>query len=418
VLEVTFPLLLTNTGTLRLLAEAEPGLSVMATLGVFDPTELSDDDRLYFVEAWERQQAWVAAQAIPALVTIAGVRPDRSDEFAREEVRAALRLSAVGAQQRIDVARALSGPLVATREALELGRITFLHAVVLTEAVAELDTEKAQAVEARVLERCETQTIAEFKRSVKRAVAAVDPATFEVAHEVAAAHRRVAHYDEPDCMATIAAFLPAADARTVWLALDTRARANPDRTLGIDARRADALVQLATEALADPGSPRRHRRPVQIQVTIDLPTLLGLREHPAELLGYGPIPADVARLLASDATWRRLVVEPVTGHLLDFGQTVYRPPKELADFLAARDVACRFPTCNRSASDCDIDHALAHHRGGATSAQNCGHACRRHHRLKQSGWDLRSNPDGSAVWTSPRGRQYCTPAVDHQPDTS
>ena len=55
------------------------------------------------------------------------------------------------------------------------------------------------------------------------------------------------------------------------------------------------------------------RGKVAVQVVIDLPALLGLAEHPAELVGYGPLPAPVARALARDATWTRLVTEPVTG---------------------------------------------------------------------------------------------------------
>ena len=66
---------------------------------------------------------------------------------------------------------------------------------------------------------------------------------------------------------------------------------------------------------------------------IDLPTLLGLVEHPGQLQGYGPIPASIARMLAADGTWQRLVVEPVTGHLLDLGSTRYRPSQELTDYL-------------------------------------------------------------------------------------
>src|SRR6266511_96609 len=65
--------------------------------------------------------------------------------------------------------------------------------------------------------------------------------------------------------------------------------------------------------------------------------LMGLTEHGAELAGYGPIPAQVARELAADGTWRRLLTDPVSGHLLDYGRTTYRPPAALADFIRARD---------------------------------------------------------------------------------
>jgi len=37
--------------------------------------------------------------------------------------------------------------------------------------------------------------------------------------------------------------------------------------------------------------------------------LLGVGDDPAELVGHGPIDADLARTLAQDATWRRLLTD-------------------------------------------------------------------------------------------------------------
>lgn len=45
----------------------------------------------------------------------------------------------------------------------------------------------------------------------------------------------------------------------------------------------------------------------QIRVTIPATTLLGLDNTPGRLEGYGPIPADVAAQIATDATWQRLL---------------------------------------------------------------------------------------------------------------
>ncbi len=123
------------------------------------------------------------------------------------------------------------------------------------------------------------------------------------------------------------------DAQTVWLGLDATAMqfqaaakkaGLPDE--GIDAYRSDALVVWANHALADPNAPRRHGRRHQVQFITDLPSLLGLADNPAELLGFGPIPAALVRDRAAQADWRRLVVDPVTGYLLDYGSVIYRPP--------------------------------------------------------------------------------------------
>ena len=93
-----------------------------------------------------------------------------------------------------------------------------------------------------------------------------------------------------------------------------------------------------------------------IQVTVALSTLLGLDEQPGDLDGSGPIPASLARRIAADqsGTWRRLVTDE-TGRLVNYGRSTYRPPKDLADHVIARDRTCRFPTCNRKAGRCEID---------------------------------------------------------------
>jgi hypothetical protein len=133
--------------------------------------------------------------------------------------------------------------------------------------------------------------------------------------------------------------------------------------------------------------------------------LMGLDDQPGELAGYGPIPADLARELAGDATWRRLLTDPISGQLLDFGRTTYRPPAALADFVRARDHRCLFPGCSRPADACDIDHRTPHPHG-PTSAENLGCLCRHHHKLKhEAGWTLEYR-NGAHIWTTPTGHQY------------
>ena len=182
--------------------------------------------------------------------------------------------------------------------------------------------------------------------------------------------------------------------------------------LSADNKRADALTSILSQALANNVDVvRPHRRPVTVNVTIDLPTLLGLAENPGQLSGYGAIPASVARELASDATWKRFITDPQTGNLLDYGREKYEPPQALVDFLLARDRTCRFPGCRQPASRSDIDHAQSWETGGETKPENLGLLCRRHHRLKTHGrWDLVSNVDGSCEWTSPVGKKYFVPA--------
>ena len=123
--------------------------------------------------------------------------------------------------------------------------------------------------------------------------------------------------------------------------------------------------------------------------------------------GTGRSPPPVARALATDATWRRLVNDPVTGHLLDYGRTTYTPPQPLRDYLLARDRTCVFHHCNRNTAFCQIDHITPWNNGGTTAAHNNALPCTRHHNHKtHHGWTYQLNPDGSTTWTTPTGHTY------------
>jgi len=178
--------------------------------------------------------------------------------------------------------------------------------------------------------------------------------------------------------------------------------------LTLDQLRADALAAIAERFLSvSVDENLTHGRPVTLNLTLDLPTFLGLKENPGVLAGYGEIPASAARLLATDAKWRRFITDPVSGNLLDFGRLTYEPPQALVDFIVARDRRCRFPGCRQPSRVCDIDHAIPWEEGGRTSQKNLGLLCRRHHRMKtHGGWQLRSFEDGSCLWTSPEGKTF------------
>ena len=249
------------------------------------------------------------------------------------------------------------------------------------------------------------------------------PNDFETFEEVVARARdtrKVSCYTESDGISTIVAILPAADAQVVMNSIESFIRA-ANAEQGTDAKsdprssdmkRADALTAIASAYLSSAAEiVTPHRRPISVNVTIDLPTLLGLAENPGQLAGYGAIPASVARELAADGKWKRFITDPQTGNLLDYGRQSYEPPQALIDFLIARDRTCRFPGCRRSAALSDIDHAQSWETGGRTSPDNLGALCRRHHRLKtHDGWNVVSRADGSCTWTSPLGKIYLTPA--------
>ena len=155
-----------------------------------------------------------------------------------------------------------------------------------------------------------------------------------------------------------------------------------------------------------------------IQVVIPHSTLIGADDQPAELVGHGPIPASLAREVAADGVWRRLVTDPLSGTLLDHGRTTYHPPAGLADHVRARDAHCRFPGCRRRAADAELDHITAWSDGGTTSEPNLAACCTTHHRLKThaEGWHVHAHPDGRLTWTTPTGHRHTTEPHDYRPE--
>ena len=440
-----------------------PGIKSLSILAPINPMELSVSARIDFLTALERQAAWLQALLQRAIVAIAGDESsstdkiwDGVDEAEREDIATALRLSPNSAQLRIDVARTLVNHLPNTCAALAMGEISASHATVIAKETAAairdgLSESAIYEVESKALSFAEFHTPGQVANKVRTTIAQLAPAEFEENVDRARESRKVSCYNDSDGMATVVAILPAQDAQIVMKSLeafilkmnekDERERSEAARLyragsgagsgagscdntlnnraetsswslLSADNKRADALTAILSSALAENVDlVKPHRRAVTVNVTIDLPTLLGLAENPGQLSGYGAIPASIARELASDATWKRFITDPQTGNLLDFGREKYEPPQALVDFLLARDRTCRFPGCRQPATRADIDHAHSWDAGGKTNLENLGLLCRRHHRMKTHGrWGLVSHEDGSCEWTSPVGKTYFVPA--------
>lgn len=413
---------------LAVLAAQSPSPRVVAALAGLDPADLDDDQRLSHVVALKRCSAWLEALQLRSLASIGGTCPGgdpdpfrrslselEAAQWTREEVGAALRLSPASTHHRLSLARALCGGpgppeptadaddrdsgqpsgqpwrprLPDTYVALAEGSITVAHARAVVELTEPLDPAGCATVEAAVLPEAHRQS----------------------PHTRARLERRTWVRPVEDGMAMLYALLPAEDARTAHAALDARAELTREqlrrqaRAAGLDwasvnpglgALRADALTDVLRGVLADPRLPLHQGRRPHVQVTIDLATLMGLAERPGELVGYGPIPAPFARAIAADGSWRRLVTDPVTGYLMDFGRSTYEPPAALRDYVLARDVTSRFPFDPRPADRCDLDHGIS-----------LGALSRHPHNGKTLGlWLLRRFPDETVLWTSPLGRHY------------
>lgn len=225
-------------------------------------------------------------------------------------------------------------------------------------------------------------------------------------------------------MAWLGVYGPAEDITAIRVMLDAAAdavmRENPADARTADQVRVDVLAQLAWSSLESghlggqcgqegPRLGKRHGRAATVNVTVPFSTLIGLGDAPGELEGYGPVPASVARRIAGHGIWRRLLTDPASGALLDFGTTRYVPPPDLVDHMIARDRTCRFPTCSQPARRAQIDHTIAAgSTGWSTSDRNCGPLCGGgcHNGKTHGGWRLEQPEPGRFVWTAPTGHRY------------
>ena len=451
---------------LEKLADQPATVASVEVLASVDPVSLDAGAKVDYLKALQRAQSWLDGLGQHALAAIdagSGAEPltptGFDDDWAREQVGAALRLAPMTAKNRLHVARALVRRFPATLRALEQGRVGYLHAMVLIDAAMSLPADQYGEYERRVLPAAERLTVGKTGRLAEKVAAELDPLGAEERHESCRADRRVTMAGEPHAMASVSAYLGADAAVIVMAALnglaDAQLAEHPDDPRSMDQLRADLFAEVfdairtgsavpavyfptdpdddPDDPLTDPGgdddpdgdggrgsggvgvrkpaaeatAPRRGRvgrRKAKRRELLVRPAGDGA----GELDGYGPVPQTVIdRLLARDKVHVPTSADEIGD--LDFDWGTYRPPATLDRYARQRDRTCTFPGCSRRAALCDLDH-IDPWPDGPTSANNLHCLCRRHHRLKTLGfWKVRRDPDGGLTWTAPTGHQYRAP---------
>jgi Domain of unknown function (DUF222) len=407
-----------------------PGGKLAAVIAGCDVTALSDYDLISYLSACERQTAWAQAAQLAAIAELDTRRTQGSDpiqraksaEWAAHEVAAELTLSRNGAEARVTLARSLRR-LPDTAAMLSRGELDLAKTRAIVSALSVLDDDAAHAVEATVLGRAADQTSPQLGAVLRRAVIKADPSVAQTRHEAVVRDREVGYFPGDDGAATLWATGPATELQALYVAVTALA----DKAIASD-REGQAsdggsdttesvvrtLAQARFDVLTDAGLmhlnysdlPRRqHRRP-HLQVVVAATTLLGLDDDPAELVGHGPITAEMARAIAGDATWTRLLTDPVSGIVTDYGTTRYRPPVSLTDLVTAKHPTCRGLGCRQPASRCQIDHTIEFPHG-PTAGHNLGPRCTHCHIHKhEAGWEVAQLLDGTFLYTAPSGHTY------------
>jgi hypothetical protein len=205
----------------------------------------------------------------------------------------------------------------------------------------------------------------------------------------------VSRWNNDDGTATLQAVLPELVAERVYRRLTAMAAGLGEDPRPMDARRADLLADLVL------GTATATCTGVEVDVVIAASDLLGATNGLAEIAGLGPVPAELARELAADGVWRAWLTD-AAGTVTATGSVAYRPSAAVARLVRAREAHCRMPGCRRPATACDLDHAIPYPRG-ATTPENLGPLCRRHHVLKtHADWQFDADP-AAQHWTTPAG---------------
>ena len=393
--------------------------ALVRLLSATDVSTASSMDLLSRAAGWDHVIAMAQAEqarVVGELVERREVGPQR----AVDELQCALACTSYAAQRLVDRTVALAQqPRIL--DALRCGDIDLRKADAILDALpAGGDPRRWNGVVAAVLEDAGMWTAPELRRQAARLVIAAEPAEAAARCRRARKDRSVSLQPVANGMAVLSAYLPAPDAAAAFTVVDALAgtHRHPGDDRNVDQRRADAFAGVFLHILdtgvtpAGAELPRRQGKRVGVQVTVGAGTLLGLDELPGELAGYGPIPADMARELAQDGTWRAILVDPVTGTFLARGDASYRPGADLTGTVMARDVTCTHPYCGQPSTRCEIDHEVSFDPSRPAAEQtvetNLSCKCKHHHENKTSGgWTARRDPStGASEWTDPLGITY------------
>ena len=397
------------------LAEMPPGPELGVVLGGIDRSRLSGDDVVTLLQVLARQVAFYQAELYAAMAEVAHCSSDPTsaerieaiDEFAAEEIGAALCLTRRAADMHLGLALDLVERLPEVGEALRQGRIDLPRARVICEGTCHLEETEARRVADAVLEQAEDLTTGQLGARVRRLALSVQPEEAAGRYEAAVEERRVMCLPNADGTADLVACnLPAERAVACMRTLDTEAhivkRAGDPRS--IDQLRTDLLLDRldgdrSTKGAGGwststsisppwPGStPTRARSPGSGRSSPTSPA----RWPPASTTRSGGSPSPTRR----------------AGWLPGTGSPAADPPSPNVAISRLGTGHCVFPGCRMPAMDSDIDHTRDFAKGGATDVTNLGPLCRHHHRLKHEGeWKLEQLEPGVFRWTSRLGHVY------------
>ena len=401
-----------NGDVIERLQSLPVGLELATLVEGLDPAMLGGEEVVALLVAEHRLACRYGGRLLRSMARLDELTTRRCKFLVPSEVACSTGCSDGSAERRVELATDLAARLPQVMAAMVSGRIDERKARIFAEKTRPVaDDDLARKIVDEVLPGSDQFTHEQIRARLAYRINKYDPDAAARRAERAQATRRVDYQVTDDSTAIItAAGLPVEQAAAAIERVDAFALAarldGDSRTLR--QLRADALVGLLAGTWHGPAPV--HRVGV-LELTVPLTTLMGLDTLPAELAGWGPLCADVAKQAAEQMLRQP---DPKTkvhftvhdgDQVVASGTTKRRPPAAMGAQVRARTNRCIFPGCTRPASRCDLDHRQRRTDGGHTVDGNLHPLCRRHHRAKdEGGWHYNVTAPGIYQWISPNGQ--------------
>jgi hypothetical protein len=433
-----------------------PGPELAIELALVDWAALSDRELAAAMAAARRQAAWTDSVQLSAVRELTGRRHaphGTGDSGVRRriaaEVSIELTITHGQAEELVWLAHDLPDRLPNTWASLQTGQIDIDRAKVMADGLAALDDDVARRLDEELAEEAVESTRTRLRSRVKRAVRAADPDAHADRTKQAKDERRLEIWDNADeTCDLVGRNMDAAEAHAIYNRLTAAATAmkgdGDQRTLGqiradlqVALLRGTPLPEAVQRLLTDPhaaavpcnAAPAATDSPAAAQASSDLADVIAavealiaraLAEAADEQLSGLLDRARANGKLGTLTLWIGQAVKTINDALAGLvdawcrhtgstpgahGHDGYRPPIGMQRLVQARHPVCVFPTCNRSAIHCDLDHTIAYDQGGRTCKCNLAPLCRTHHRVvkQHPTWTLFQPWPGLLIWVTPSG---------------
>ncbi|KIQ15029.1 hypothetical protein RU01_16725 [Rhodococcus sp. MEB064] len=232
----------------------------------------------------------------PAVLGPGGVfDADAAEACAVAEVASALSVSTGTVTEWLFLTRTARP---AVQEAFDAGRLAYTAFRTVCRSLAGVPN-ATEALLQRVIAAASRCTPGAVASAIDRILADFNAEWHRVVRERAALERAATVRKLPRGQAEVIIRGPAEKVAGMWRNITAAARGVTDPT-SLPARLFDAAHALLTGTVS--GTPANHA-----VIVLDAATAAGLAGEPGHLVGWGSVPADVARKIAGDATWQGLL---------------------------------------------------------------------------------------------------------------